>query len=380
MMKRFALFIPLLALAFMLACAARPTPTAPTSADADALNATMTPAEIVARATFTPTPAPTPTASPSPSPTPVPQPRQLTNDPGCCWAPFFLDDGRVAFLDKPSPEAPTGYYAVPLTGGTPERIETRIGYYLGDGRYFVFWEGEQVVIEDRRSGVQYRPPTEGRSVSLLPDGEHILWSVRDSDNSIPFDQRITRVWQARLDGSEAREVLRLQGGGVVALLPDGAWLLERTAEDDETVRVLERYNAATETRVELFRAARMRSERLAPDGRFLLFFVAQDQVRERNGMWLLPLDGGEPQKLPWFGAYAWEDGDHILYLPFQAAAESHQIRRYTISTGADEALTDPAQTPFKVAQNNFAFAPDRSGMVYVSATDLNLYWLPLPGR
>lgn len=375
-MKRMAVVPGFFALLLILACTARPTSTPPTPTVGLAL-ATQTPATIGMRTTATPAPSPTPTATPLPTPTPVPQPRQLTSDPGCCWSPFFLDDGRVAFLDKPAPEAPTGYYAVPLTGGTPELIETRIGYYLGNGRYFVFWEGEQVVIEDRRDGTQYRPPTEGRSVSLLPDGEHIVWSVRDSDSSIPFDQRITRIWQARLDGSEAREVLRLQGGGVVALLPDGTWLLERTSEDDETVRVLERYNAATGERIERFRAARMRSERLSPDGRWLLFFVAQDRVRERNGMWLLPLDGGTPQKLPWFGAYAWEDEDHILYLPFQPSAESHQVRRYTISTGTDEALTDPAQTRFKIAQNNLAFAPDRSGLVYVSATDLNLYWLPL---
>jgi hypothetical protein len=94
-------------------------------------------------------------------------------------------------------------------------------------------------------------------------------------------------------------------------------------------------------------------------------------------VWLARTDGSEQRRLDWFGAYAWRDGDHLFYLPFQPGAASEEVWLHSAENGESRRLSDGALPPFRIAQGEFFFTPAGDGMVYVSASDHNLWLLPL---
>jgi len=309
----------------------------------------------------------------------VPAPRRLTEG-GCCFGPFFLD-GKVAFIDKPNASATVGVYAVSLQGGTPELVEKRLGTYLNQGEYLAYQDGAQFVIERRRDGQHLSFPGLDNvenlgGVALSPDGSQVSWSIRDAEG--PFDQRVTQLWRVALNGKAPEKVISLFGGGLSAWLPGGKWLLSGRRVVSEAERALFVYDLAGGQSVELFRAMSFRNLRVSPDGTWIIFLVQLDPDPQRDGLWLVRTDGKESRKLDFFGAFAWRDATHLLYMPFQQTTQSHEVWTYDVSDKESARVTDSALTRFKIAQGDFAFAPDGSGLVYVSAEDLNLWWLPLP--
>jgi len=116
------------------------------------------------------TPEPLPTASPTPTPTPAPTLRQLTSS-GCCVEPFWSPDSqRVLFLDKPSPDAPVGFYGVGLQGGAPELFTDQLGVYSPDFSLRAYPESGQTIVERLADGQRWTIPSGGRAVSFSPDG------------------------------------------------------------------------------------------------------------------------------------------------------------------------------------------------------------------
>jgi hypothetical protein len=323
--------------------------------------------------TSTPGPTMAPTSTATATPAPVPRARQLTSG-GCCWNPFLLD-GQVAFLDRPSAEAKTGFYAVPLAGGEPRLLEARIGFFLAGGAYFSYQEGGQTIVERRSDGQRWQLNTGGQPVILSPDGKQAAWAVRDWEGA--YDQRRTQLWRGFVPGGPTAQVLSLYGGGLNAWLPGDRWLLTGRRAVSEPDRSLSVYDLATGQSRDLFHAQSFRSLSVSPDGAWVLLVVALDPQAERNGTWLIPVAGGEPRKLDWFGACAWRDSASLYYLPFQAQAVANEVWLYDVATNSSRRLTDPALTPFKVAQGNFLFVPEQRSLVYVSASDGNLWVLPL---
>jgi hypothetical protein len=383
------LIIALLVLIAALAgaCGRQPQPT-PTAAPATSTplppSATPTPVPTSTptdrpTATFTLSPTPTSTPIPTATPTPVPAPRRLT-DGGCCFGPFFLD-GKVAFIDRPTATAPVGVYAVTLQGGAPELVEKRLGSYLNGGEFLAYEDGAKFVIERRRDGQRLSFPGLDKvanfsGVTLSPDASQVSWSVRQTEG--PFDERVTELWRVAATGKAPEKVISLFGGGLIAWLPGDRWLLSGRRAVAEADRTLFVYDLASGKSVELFQAQGFRNARVSPDGQWIVFLVTLDPKRERNGIWLVRTDGKESRKLDFFGAFAWRDATHLLYMPFQEATQSHEVWAYDVTQMKSTRITDPALTRFKIAQGDFAFAPDGSGLVYVSADDLNLWWLPLP--
>jgi hypothetical protein len=347
-------------------------------ADATAAPATATSAPtatLTPQPTATPLPTATATATPTltPSPTPLATAYRLT-DPGCCADPFFLD-GKVAFLDKPDAAKPAAFYAVPLTGGKAELIESRLGNFMQGGKYFTFPEKTLTVVERRSDGKQWKLDTKNQPVSLSPDGKQVVWSIRDESG--PYDQRKSQTFVAALEDGKPTQAPTLLGGGMSGWLPDGRWLLSGRRTATETDRTLSAFDPASGQNSELFRAGNMRSVAMAPDGKWLAVQVALDPQPERNGMWLIRTDGSEKRKLTWFGAFAWRPDDTLIYLPFQPSATTHQVWRYDPVSDRSSALTDPERQPFKIAQSEFLLSPDGSTLVFLSAGDRALWALRL---
>jgi hypothetical protein len=82
----------------------------------------------------------------------------------------------------------------------------------------------------------------------------------------------------------------------------------------------------------------------------------------QNGLWIQNITTGERVQLDLFGGYRWRDTDHLLVIPLDPNAASgpvaHQLWEVDATTGASRALTDPALTPFKVAEGDWTVSPD----------------------
>jgi Tol biopolymer transport system component len=130
----------------------------------------------------------------------------------------------------------------------------------------------------------------------------------------------------------------------------------------------------------LVRSERLRGGLLSPDGAWLAYFIALDKDPAQNGLWLARTDGSAWRKLDrdLFGAYRWRDAHRLLIIPFRPEAVSHQFWELDVNTGVTRRLTDPAVTPFKIANGDWAVSPDGQYVVFVESRDYNLWLLTLP--
>jgi Tol biopolymer transport system component len=371
-----------------------PTPT--TSPSATPPPARQTPRPTATQRPPTATPAPPPTFTPSPTATtaptatatPTPALRRLTTG-GCCTQPFWSPDSQqVLFIDQPSPDAPLGIWGVALAppGATPQLRTGRIAFYSADLSYVVTYNQGETVIE-RLDGPlsetvvqRWTVPSGGRSISLSPGLMRIAWQVSNDD--APSERRVSEVWVANFDGTEARAVATLPRGGLSGWVSDDVLLLTGRESLDSEVTVvytLALSDEAHDTTVELVRAGRPRSYTLSPDRRWLVYYITFADDPAENGLWLVRTDGTEQRQLApeLFGAYQWRDAHRLVIIPYRPEAVYHELWEYDVETGQVRHLTDPGVTPFKVANGDWHVSPDGSHVAFVEDDDRNIWVLTL---
>jgi len=331
------------------------------------------------------TATPMPTLAPSPSPTPVPTLRQLTGD-GCCTQPFWSPDSRqVLFIDKPAPDVPVGIWGVDVTqpDPTPELVTERIAFYTADMAFLVELGEDTTTIErladplTGTGGERWTVPAGGRPVSISPGRIRIAWQVSDDD--LPFERRVTQVWVADLDGTEARSVATLPRGSFGGWISDDVLLLSGREALESREHILYAFSLASGRMTELVRAERLRGGLLSPDGAWLAYFLALDEDPVQNGLWLVSTDGSERRQLDrdLFGAYQWRDAGRLLVIPFRPEAVSHELWELDVRTGETRYLTDPDVTPFKIANGDWTVSPDGRHVAFVENRDRNIWVLTL---
>lgn len=334
--------------------------------------------------TSTPTPeAATPTSAPSPTPThtptPMPSLRRLTGG-GCCTQPFWSPESRrVLFIDKPGANAPTGIWGVDVTlpDPTPELFTRRIAFYTDDFSFIVETGGEETVIERVSDGKRWEVPALGFPVSLSPDGERIAWQVSDED--VTFERRTTDLWVSDLDGSDARLVTTLRRGSLGGWVSDDVLLLSGRESLDSREQVMYTLSLTSGQKTELARSERLRGGVLSPGGGWLAYYVALDEDRSKNGLWLVSTDGQNRHLLDreLFGAYRWRDEGRLLIIPFHPDAPVHELWELEVETMEAHRLTDPVTTPFKVANGDWTVSPDGRYVAFVESRDRNIWLLDL---
>ena len=402
---RLRLLLPvfLLLLAATAACSQPviPTPAPATPLLEPANSPTALPTAIpttTPTATPAPTATPVPTATPAPTAThtPVPVLRQLTSG-GCCTQPFWSPDStEVRYIDKPGPAEPVGYWSVDAGQTLPEpklRPEP-IAYYSSDFSHRLEL-GAQTTIVRMSDGAKSVAPAGGRVVSFSPGRKRIAWSV--SPANVPVERRVTQVWVANIDGTNARQVISLPRGGLAGWVSDDVVLL--TAADSlqsRSTRLIS-LDLTNDQRLDpsglgaqeylgpsgrsLADEQRLRGLSVSPDGKWLVYFITQNEDKTKNGLYLARSDGTSTRLLDreLFGAYQWRDGNRLLIIPFQTDAPSHAVWELDASTNEVRPLTQPEVTPFKIANGEWRVAPDGHTIVFVSAADRNLWVLELPG-
>ena len=330
---------------------------------------------------FTASPIPSPTASPvsSPSPQPGPVLIQLTSG-GCCVQPFWSPEGqKILFIDKPAPDAPSGIWGVSRQGGAPELVAKRPGIYSADWRLLAYPEGGITFVENVEDGQRWSIANGGREVTFSPDGSQVAWTGGASGP--PYDTVRRQVWVSQVDGSQAHPVIETYGGGFAGWFPDGRLLVSGRLSLAESGQALwavhpDAQNGAQPR--ELARGPRLHGATISPGGGWLAYAVTFAEDPDENGLWVVNVNSGEKKRLDVFGAYRWRNEGQLLVAPLELGEPWHRFLEVEVGSGQTRALTNPSVTPFKIANNDWAVAPDGSQIVFVSAEDLNLWLLDLP--
>jgi Tol biopolymer transport system component len=302
---------------------------------------------------------------------------------GCCVQPFFSPDGsRVLFLDKPAPDAPTGLWAVTLTQPlqTPALFSQRLGPFSDDMAFNAFLQNGRTMVERTSDGQQWSIDNGGRRVSFSPDNAHIAWVV--SEQSGNFDVRKGDIYLANVDGSNARLLATLYGGGVQGWFHDSQRLLvSGKAQRDDITPTLSILNVADGSLNKLIDVERARSILLSPDDRWIAYYVSQARDEAQDGMYVLDVTQERPQplRLDFFGAYRWCSPTRLYYVPMQTDAPSQSLWRFDVTTlQSTPVITAGADSSFRISNGDWDLSPDGRHVVYVNAIDHNIWLITLP--
>ena len=287
----------------------------------------------------------------------------------------------MLFIDRPSPDAPAGLWSVDLQGNPAQFASDRLGIYSSDMQLRAFPEAGQTVVERLSDGQRWIIPSGGRAISFSADGQQLAWTVGQS--GAPSNNAERQIWVSQADGSLARQVYSAPGAGVSGWLPDGRLLVSQRLPTPETGQallalIIPADGASQPMITELARGERLRGTSISPDGRWLAYLVTLSADPEQNGIWLVNTQTAEKRRLGLFGAYRWRDGNRLLVVPLDLGQTTHRL--WQVEADSDEAiaLTDPALTPFKIANGDWSVSPDGRKVAFVSAADYNIWLLSLP--
>ncbi len=273
---------------------------------------------------------------------------------------------------------PTGIYAVPVEGGTPQLVMDRAGLLSASWTLIAYDRGGLTVVERVADGRQWTVPNEGRAVLLSPSGRAVAWTMGSQGITHP-DLRERIVWTAASDGSGLREVIRVRGGGVIGWTEGEEHLVVSGRIQTEGAAGLWRVEPENGRAVLLAEAERPRDLLLSPEGGWLAYYLAFDTGPEENGLYLVRTDGGQLKGMEVFGAYRWRAEGQLLVIPLEAAQDAGQaLLQVDAATGEVTALAFPEGTPFEVGGNEWQVSPDGTRIVFLSAADRSLWVLPLP--
>ncbi|MBE2233484.1 MAG: hypothetical protein IAE85_08325 [Anaerolinea sp.] len=359
------------------------TPVAPTVAPTASSEPTVT-------ATRPPTATPAATTTPTATPEPPLQVIRLT-DGGCCTQPFWSPDSQeVRFIDRPAQDQPVGIWGAPIDAplAAPQFVTDRLEESTASPRYLIETGGDVTVIERRGDGERWTVPAGGRNVLISPDETLIVWTSTNSD--APSSDQVATLWLANLDGSDAQQLATLPRGGLSGWIDDTTLLISGRDSQEAREQVLSAYSLADGSRVELARAERLRGQALSPSGRWLVYTITFDADRARNGLWVVRTDGGQSTHLGdnLFGSYQWRpcaarcapEDDRLVIVPMEIDAPLHWLVELNPASGQVRQLTDPAVTPFKIANGDWRISPDGSQMAFVESSDHNIWVMALGER
>lgn len=286
----------------------------------------------------------------------------------------------VLFLDKPEPTSPTAIYGVPIAGGAPQVISERVGIPSPDGRYLAFQDDtKQTAIRDTTSGTEWTLDNNGNRPFFSPTSQRIAWANTIEESSNDFSKRRTVISASGVDGSDAKEVMTVYGGGIAGWLDDDHLLLTGKLQPDDSPVQIFSLNVADGSTFNIVQENRVRNVSIAPGGKWLLYTVALDPTNSANdGLWVINTDGSQRFRVEVIGGARWRDATHLIIIPLDAGAPSHRLWQFDATTGKAEPITNPDVTPFRVQQGNWSVSPDGKYVVFLNEQDQALWLIGLP--
>jgi hypothetical protein len=120
----------------------------------------------------------------------------------------------------------------------------------------------------------------------------------------------------------------------------------------------------------------VRNIQVAPGGERLIFYSTFNPDPANDGAFALEIaEGATAQKLSWFGDYRWRDAESVLYITFDPATDIQQLNYYHVLSGDTYPLTDPAETPFTIANGDWSVSPDGQAIAFQELRDANVWLL-----
>lgn len=290
---------------------------------------------------------------------------------GCCYGAWWhpIEAGRVYAIDgTDNQRAVLLEWAAQSESSAPTLVAEAPPPLLSpDGSHQLRYADNLTLIRRLSDGVEWSVDTAGSPAGLSADNSRLMWVIGRVDSST--GEGITDIYVSAADGS---------GAQVVASVPNGSaqWLDSRRlliGRRDRITTTLGVYDTADGASFVLGSWNWLRNLSIAPGGGRLMFY----QVYEPENAGLYSIEtaaGASPLKLPWFGAWRWRGGDEVYYLPLDAGSNIHTLRYFNLLTGEDRALTDPAATPFTVANGEWSVSAGGNQIVFLNALDLSL-WL-----
>ena len=309
----------------------------------------------------------------------LPMGRQITAG-NCCTQPYWSNDStEVRFIDRPGQDAPLGIWGVDLAQPElgPQLITERLGIYSPDGKLVAYPDRNKdvAVVERLADGVRWEINTRQRSLNFTPDSQHVIWTTGDEDT--PGDSGGETTWIANVDGSDARILPRPRRTDLVTWLSADELLMTRriAGSSDEQFFIL---SLTDGSQTDLFQAPRMRGLAFSPNKRYLVYYASLEKETDKNGVWLLDLfkPAQAPQRLPFFGTYRWGDNQHLIYVPLNPDATSHEFYEYDVLTQEAQPLF-PERTNLTIANNDWQVSPDgrKIALVAANGTQLDGIWV-----
>ncbi|MGD8823166.1 MAG: hypothetical protein PVG63_08705 [Anaerolineales bacterium] len=333
---------------------------------------------------------PNPTASPSSTPEPVmptatpfqaleptPIPAYPITRAGCCGHPQWgADSNWVVFLDRPRIDAQPGLYGVPINGGDPRLIHPQVGIYSNDFSLVAYKQDGYTYVERWADGTRWTIPNLGRPVFFSPSGRKLAWDISSEGITHP-DLRQHSIWVSAHNGSEARQIVSVQGGSFIGWLANEEQIIVTGRLEPYGMGGIWRIDIDSREATLLMEVERPRDLLLSPEGGWLAFTIRFEQTDGRNGLWIMNTADGQARRLDAYGSYRWRSEGQLLLIPFDPAAEL-ALWQYDSASGEGIQLTNPDVYHFKIANNDWEVSPDGTKVVYVSAEDYSLWILQLP--
>ena len=343
-------------------------------------------------------PAALPTAQPAVAP---PPPLPALTDLGVEGAvqPFWSAGGeRVLFYDQPQPGRGGTWSADPVTGQTGlERPQW--GSYVAGGTLLVTPRPARrdTYVLHVPSGREWALPTTGGGL-FSEDGTVVAYTAASPGGpggpggpGAPGgggNIQPTTLVVSGADGQGARRIPLPINASPVAWVPgaDGtanARLLlsgRRTRQDNTGLYLLD---TRDQSLADLVRARRLIGALPSPDGAWVAYVAMWNADPAQDGLWLMRTDGRDRRRLDLLGSYRWSADGRLLVVPVRRDGGSHEVWEVAPApagggTGEPRRLTDPNQTPFRIANFDWDVSPDGTRLVFVAAGSRRLTGLTLP--
>ena len=309
-----------------------------------------------------------------PSLTPLSVGRQITVG-NCCTQPYWsADSTEVRFIDQPTPDDALGIWGVDVTqaDATPQLITERLGRYSPDGQYLAYPNRVEgvAVIERLSDGQLWEIDIQERTPSFTPDSQHIMWTAYNDGE--PSDSREETIWLANVDVSNVRAIFSGRRTDAIGWLSDIELLMSRRipGTSDEQLFI---YDMANGSETPLLDTPEPRDLAISHDKRYLIYQVRFESDATENGLWLLdlqnPSDGAE--RLPFFGAYRWRDGQKLIYVPYNPTADNHVFYEYNVTTAETRPLI-PEDSNVVIANNSWQVSRDGDKIALVASDNMML--------
>jgi hypothetical protein len=282
----------------------------------------------------------------------------------------------VLFLDRPRIDAQPGLYGVPIAGGDPRLINPQVGIYSNDFTLVAYKEQGYTYVERWADGTRWTIPNLGRPVHFSPSGRRLAWDIHSEGIGHP-DLRQHSIWVSQQNGSEARQIISVQGGSFVGWLVNEEQIIVTGRLAPYTTGGIWRVDVDSGEATLLMEVERPRDLLISPEGGWLAFTIRFELGEGRNGLWVLNTADGQARRLEAYGSYRWRSEGQLLVIPFQPDADL-AFWQYDAATGDGSQLTDPDVFDFEIANNDWEVSPDGTKVVYVSAEDHSLWILQLP--